>query len=92
MTRPDEDLWLIKIAWGLDRLRWVPRSVLAELVTRSGACMEPWADGDLPLWNEEYLSDRPSDLRGLDTENPGGFTKGVVSRLSGIGHECTHGK
>jgi WhiB family redox-sensing transcriptional regulator len=58
MTTPDQDLWLIEIAWRLDRLRWVPRSVLAELVTRSGACMVPPAGGDLPLWDEEYFSDR----------------------------------
>jgi WhiB family redox-sensing transcriptional regulator len=58
MTRPDDDRWLIEIAWRLDRLRWAPRPVLAELVTRSGACMELSADGDLPLWDEEYLSDR----------------------------------
>jgi WhiB family redox-sensing transcriptional regulator len=58
MTTSDEDLWLIEVAWRLDHLRWVPGSVLAELVTHSGACMEPSADGDLPLWDEEYLTDR----------------------------------
>jgi WhiB family transcriptional regulator, redox-sensing transcriptional regulator len=63
MITPDEDLELIEIAWRLDRLRWVPRSVLAELVTRSGACMVPSADGDLPLWDEQYLTDR--ELAGL---------------------------
>jgi WhiB family redox-sensing transcriptional regulator len=58
MTTADEDLRLIEIAWRLDRLRWVPRSVLAEFVSCSGACMVPSADGDLPLWDEDYLSDR----------------------------------
>jgi WhiB family transcriptional regulator, redox-sensing transcriptional regulator len=58
MTRADRDGWLIEIAWRLDRLRWVPRSVLATTVQCSGACMVPSTDGDVPLWNDEYLTDR----------------------------------
>lgn len=34
----DNDLRLIDIAWRLDRLRWVPRSVLAHLVNKDGLC------------------------------------------------------
>ncbi len=50
---PDLNLLLIQ----LDRLRWVPLTVLADLVLRDGACMWPVADGE-PSWLAEELSDR----------------------------------
>jgi WhiB family transcriptional regulator, redox-sensing transcriptional regulator len=37
MTSGD-DLRLIDIAWQLDRLRWVPRAVLADMVQLDGLC------------------------------------------------------
>lgn len=40
------DLRLIRLAWRLDRLRWVPTAVLAEVVRRDGLCM--WAFSDRP--------------------------------------------
>ncbi|GDY33273.1 WhiB family transcriptional regulator [Gandjariella thermophila] len=52
------DLWLIGIAWRLDRLRWVPRAVLAEIVRRDGMCMWVRAYGDEPPWQDEPLTDR----------------------------------
>ncbi|MGW5715114.1 WhiB family transcriptional regulator [Amycolatopsis sp. NPDC003865] len=36
-----DDLWLIGIAWRLDRLRWMPTDVLRDVVTSDGACMTP---------------------------------------------------
>lgn len=57
MTSGD-DRWLIEIAWRLDRLRWVPRSVLAEIVLNAGACMWPNADGELPAWLDQEQTDR----------------------------------
>lgn len=42
------DLSLINVAWRLDRLRWVPRDVLGELVIDEGACMRAYAEGDPP--------------------------------------------
>jgi WhiB family transcriptional regulator, redox-sensing transcriptional regulator len=50
-----DDLWLVGIAWRLDRLRWVPREVLHELVARDGACMEVCAD---PPWSDDVGTDR----------------------------------
>ncbi|HEX3791933.1 MAG TPA: WhiB family transcriptional regulator [Pseudonocardiaceae bacterium] len=44
----DNDLRLINIAWRLDGLRWVPRSVLAQLVTRDGLCFWVYPDSDPP--------------------------------------------
>ncbi len=49
----DDELWLIDIAWRLDRVRWVPRSVLAEIVLGAGACMWPSAEGELPAWQDQ---------------------------------------
>jgi WhiB family redox-sensing transcriptional regulator len=51
----DDDLRLIDIAWRLDRLRWVPRSVLAQLVNRDGLCH--WV----------YPASDPPELSGTDT-------------------------
>ena len=39
MITSDRDLWLVGIAWRLDRLRWVPDAVLAEIVARSCTCL-----------------------------------------------------
>lgn len=47
---------LISIAWELDRLRWVPSTVLAEVVKRDGLCM--WAYPDQPAWAGEEMTDR----------------------------------
>jgi WhiB family transcriptional regulator, redox-sensing transcriptional regulator len=51
----DNDRWLIDIAWRLDRLRWVPRAVLASIVERDGLCL--WA----------YPLSDPPELTGTDT-------------------------
>ncbi|MDS0135755.1 MULTISPECIES: WhiB family transcriptional regulator [unclassified Amycolatopsis] len=40
-----DDLWLIGVAWRLDRLRWVPTGVLRDAVTSDGACMTPSEGG-----------------------------------------------
>ncbi|MQA12467.1 MAG: WhiB family transcriptional regulator [Pseudonocardiaceae bacterium] len=57
MTSSYNDLRLIGIAWQLDRLRWVPRAELAEIVRRDGICMWVFVDGD-PPWLGERLTDR----------------------------------
>lgn len=57
MSTSFNDLRLIGIAWRLDRLRWVPREALAEIVERDGLCMWVFTDG-APLWEGEYLTDR----------------------------------
>jgi WhiB family redox-sensing transcriptional regulator len=41
----------------LDRLRWVPLGVLAELVLRDGACMWPIGAGE-PRWLGQHMTDR----------------------------------
>ncbi|MEV4313014.1 WhiB family transcriptional regulator [Actinocrispum sp. NPDC049592] len=51
------DLWLVGVAWRLDRLRWVPRGALARLVRRDGLCMWEWESGE-PVWQSESLTDR----------------------------------
>lgn len=51
-----DDLWLIGIAWRLDRLRWVPCDVLSETVLRDGTCM--WVLADEPPWQDNQLTDR----------------------------------
>ena len=50
-----DELWLIDIAWRLDRLRWVPRNVLADIVWRDGRCVWAYTHGD------------PPELTGIDT-------------------------
>jgi WhiB family redox-sensing transcriptional regulator len=50
---PDLNLVLAQ----LDRLRWVPLTVLADVVLRDGACMWPVVDGE-PSWLAEELTDR----------------------------------
>lgn len=56
MVISDGDLWLVAIAWRLDRLRWVPGADLAELVWREGTCL--WVCADEPSWHGEELTDR----------------------------------
>lgn len=48
MRTPDEDLRLIGIAWQLDRLRWVPNTVLDEIVRHHGLCFWAYSDGEPP--------------------------------------------
>lgn len=52
----DADLWLVAIAWRLDRLRWVPRMALDEIV--SGRCTCLWVLADEPPWQDRQLTDR----------------------------------
>jgi WhiB family redox-sensing transcriptional regulator len=42
-----DDLWLIGVAWRLDRLRRVPTDVLTDVVTGDGICMNS-LDGSPP--------------------------------------------
>jgi WhiB family redox-sensing transcriptional regulator len=58
MVTSNDDRWLIGIAWRLDRLRWVPRDVLGEIVMRDGACVWAYADGDPPQLTGGDLADR----------------------------------
>ena len=48
MVTSDEYYRLVGIAWRLDRLRWVPRDVLADIVMKDGECVWTFADGDPP--------------------------------------------
>jgi WhiB family redox-sensing transcriptional regulator len=57
MTARDEGV-LAGIARRLARLRRVPTSALAEIVTAGGACMEVSADDGPPHWLHEAGSDR----------------------------------
>jgi WhiB family transcriptional regulator, redox-sensing transcriptional regulator len=50
-----DDLKLNSTAWRLDRLRWVPISVLGQIMMRDGLCLRAYAEGD------------PPQLTGLDT-------------------------
>jgi WhiB family redox-sensing transcriptional regulator len=58
MVTPNDDCWLIEIAWRLDRLRWVPNDVLREIVLRDGACVWAYTDGDPPQMTNNDLTDR----------------------------------
>ncbi|MCE7009044.1 WhiB family transcriptional regulator [Kibdelosporangium philippinense] len=58
MTAPDLDRWLVAIAWRLDRLRWVPRDVLAEIVIDQGECAWEYTYGDPPAWTGNDTADR----------------------------------
>jgi WhiB family redox-sensing transcriptional regulator len=51
---PDDHQYL-EIAWQLDRQRWLPDDVLAEIVTEHGRCMWAYAEGE------------PPQLTGIDT-------------------------
>jgi WhiB family redox-sensing transcriptional regulator len=44
----DEQSRFVGIAWRLDRLRWVPADVLGDIVTKDGACVWAFAEGDPP--------------------------------------------
>lgn len=54
----ENTLWLIGIAWRLDRLRRVPLSVLVDLVQQDGACMRPTATDEQPPWMTDHMDDR----------------------------------
>jgi WhiB family transcriptional regulator, redox-sensing transcriptional regulator len=55
---PDREKWLVGIAWRLDRLRWVPRDVLAEIVTDQGECAWEYTHGDPPRLTGHDALDR----------------------------------
>ncbi|GAB1509112.1 WhiB family transcriptional regulator [Actinophytocola sp. KF-1] len=48
MVTSDDYSRFVGIAWRLDRLRWVPRDVLADLVMKDGECVWAFTDGDPP--------------------------------------------
>ncbi|TDP97933.1 WhiB family transcriptional regulator [Labedaea rhizosphaerae] len=48
MVTSDDHWRFVGIAWRLDRLRWVPRDVLADVVMKDGECVWAFADGDPP--------------------------------------------
>ncbi|RRO20005.1 WhiB family transcriptional regulator [Saccharopolyspora rhizosphaerae] len=50
------DLWLIGIAWRLDRLRWAPTELLGVHVRGNGLCMTEFPDE--PVWQDQCLTDR----------------------------------
>ncbi|MGW1681396.1 WhiB family transcriptional regulator [Saccharopolyspora sp. NPDC002376] len=54
---PYNDVNLIGIAWRLDRVRWVPSAVLADVVLRDGLCMAGIPE-DEPAWADESMTDR----------------------------------
>lgn len=58
MTTSDDELWLVGIAWRLDRLRWVPRADLDKIVKRDGLCFWAYSDGDPPDLTGEDTPDR----------------------------------
>lgn len=57
MTTSD-DLWLVGIAWRLDRLRWVPRDVLGQIVMRDGRCVQAYTEGEPPQLTGDDTPDR----------------------------------
>lgn len=59
MSTPDQDQWLVAVAWRLDRLRWVPDDVLTGVVINQGECFWEYAFGDPPV---------PSDWDPMDRE------------------------
>lgn len=48
MTAGDGDRRLLAVAWLLDRLRWVPTTVLDSVVRRDGLCFWAYPEGDPP--------------------------------------------
>lgn len=58
MVNPNDDRRLVGIAWRLDRLRWVPRDVLADVVMRDGTCVWSYAEGEAPRLTGNDLTDR----------------------------------
>ncbi len=61
-VNPD-DFGLIDIAWRLDRLRWVPRAVLAQAVQRDGLCLWAHPDSDPPEPTDTDTADRELAVR-----------------------------
>jgi WhiB family redox-sensing transcriptional regulator len=53
----------VGIAWRLDRLRWVPVDVLADLVRKDGECVWAFADGDPPELTGHDSIDRELAVR-----------------------------
>jgi len=47
MTSDDHSRF-VGIAWRLDRLRWVPADVLADLVMQDGECVRAFSEGEPP--------------------------------------------
>jgi WhiB family redox-sensing transcriptional regulator len=47
MTSDDHSRF-VGIAWRLDRLRWVPRDVLSDLVVKDGECMRAFSESEPP--------------------------------------------
>jgi WhiB family redox-sensing transcriptional regulator len=58
MTTPDRDMWLVGIAWRLDRVRWVPLEVLGNIVADHGECVWEYAQGDPPQFTGNDTVDR----------------------------------
>jgi len=58
-----EQLWLVGIAWRLDRLRWVPRDVLGQIVMRDGLCVQAYTEGDPPQLTGDSTPDREQARR-----------------------------
>lgn len=97
-----DDLWLVGVAWRLDRLRWVPSTTLIELVTRDGACMYLVTDADVPPWNGDYLTDRelaerlcavcrvPDECLELELRTAGADTVGVWGALAEDDRRTVH--
>jgi WhiB family transcriptional regulator, redox-sensing transcriptional regulator len=46
MVTNDDYSRFVGIAWRLDRLRWVPRDVLGEIVMRDGLCVRGFTAGE----------------------------------------------
>nr|WP_132112957.1 WhiB family transcriptional regulator [Actinocrispum wychmicini] len=51
-------MWLEGIAWRLDRLRFVPRDVLTDIVTDQGVCTSEYPHGEPPRWTGHDTVDR----------------------------------
>jgi WhiB family redox-sensing transcriptional regulator len=56
-VNPHDARW-IALAWRLDRLRWVPDGVLAQIVRRDGLCLWAYPDGDPPKLTGMDTADR----------------------------------
>jgi WhiB family redox-sensing transcriptional regulator len=54
----DDHYRFVGIAWRLDRVRWVPTDVLAQLVARDGLCFWAITSGDPPEMTGHDLLDR----------------------------------
>jgi WhiB family transcriptional regulator, redox-sensing transcriptional regulator len=48
MVTSDDHWRFVGIAWRLDRMRWVPKDVLTDIVMHDGKCMWTFTDGDPP--------------------------------------------